>query len=575
MLHTSPSGAARGVPAAQIYVSGRDLTGAQPNEATLTARLARMSAGDCLLWIAYLQTRLLSQGRPQDAADLQRHLAQESLGGTDTGTMVLRQLALTPDCSVFCEQQLVHLARLVIAHADRRPRDEFAQGELADDWARCLLEVNDLLDAELDPRDDKQRLSWEIRQCSLNHHEDELPVNAIHHEVYRVLWPARQDQHSRDAEEAFQRHTGMTISEYFTVGAATMARLAVRRAGQPTLIPAIKPAEYFSQSEVSEQTWRAFFAFSARDLDGLAAELIAEEQTFAATTTYASLTFERFPLAEIEPGLFAPISMRSLQRKITQGVFHALSEAAKADGHDRRRYVNPFGHVFQQSVEQTLRRGVGFCPEQISITADIPYGSRRRSRDSTDVILGYERNPVFVEVVSGPLQAATITRGDLRTFASDSKRLVVKKAGQLDQNIHAFFAGELQLSGVDPAIVAHAWPVIVTSHPFPHRERIIDAVLACVRREGHLTDGRIGGLSIVSAEELFFCEGFMQQGKSFLALIRGWKSGPHPDISFKNYLIELGGGRAPSSTHFEERYAQFHADIIARIAGRSPPTANP
>ncbi|MFI4989788.1 MAG: hypothetical protein ACHQHO_02570 [Solirubrobacterales bacterium] len=573
VLNTFPDGSASGVPAAQIYISGRDLTGEQPNEATLTARLARLSAGDCLLWIAHLQTRLFSQARPQDASDLQRRLVEEVLGGTDTGTVVLRQLALMPDRSVFCEQQLVHLARLVIAHADRRPRDEFAQGELAEDWARCLLEVNDLLDAELDPRDDEQLLSWEIRQCSLNHHEDELPVNAIHHEVYRVLWPARQDKRSRDAEEAFRRHTGMTVGEYFTIGAATVARLAVRGADQPTLIPAIKPAEYFSHSELSEQTWRAFFAFAALDLDGLAAELIAEEQMFAATT-YASLTFERFPLAEIEPGLFAPISMRSLQRKITQGVFHALSEAAEADGHDRRRYVNPFGNVFQQSVEQTLRRGVGFCPENISITADVPYGTRTRSRDSTDVILGYERNPVFVEVVSGPLQAATITRGDLCTFASDSKRLVVKKAEQLDQNIHAFFAAELQLSGVDPAIVAHAWPVIVTSHPFPHRERIIDAVLSCVRREGHLTDERIGGLSIVSAEELFFCEGFMQQGKSFLALIRGWKSGPHPDISFKNYLIELGGGRAPSSTHFEKRYAQFHAEIIARIAGQSAPTAN-
>jgi hypothetical protein len=49
-----------------------------------------------------------------------------------------------------------------------------------------------------------------------------------------------------------------------------------------------------------------------------------------------------------------------------------------------------------------------------------------------------------------------------------------------------------------PAIVAHAWPVIVTSHPFPHREWIIDAVPARVRREGHLTDERIGGLLIVS-----------------------------------------------------------------------------
>jgi hypothetical protein len=558
---------APGVPAADIYITGREVTGNESSEPKLTERLARLSAADCLLWIAHLQTRLFAETRPDESAELQRLLVQEALGGTQIGAAVLERLAETPGRRVFCEQQLVHLARLVVAHADGRPRDEFAGGELAEEWGCCLLDVNDLLDAGFDASDEDELLSWEIRQCSLNHHEDQLPVSAIHHEIYRVLWPARPDDSSKEVEDAFRRHTGMTIGEYFTVGAATLARLAVRGSSEHTNLPGITPDRFFSQSRLPEASWRAFFALAARDADGLATELADEEQQLG-PGTYGSLTLERYPLAEIEPGLFVPISMHSLQRKISQGVFHILSEAAERDGYNPRRYSSRFGPVFQESVEQTLRRGAAFCPENISITADIPYGPRRRRRDSTDVILGYERNPVFVEVVSGPLQARTITRGELATFAEDTKRLIVKKAKQLDENIHAFFAEELELPGVAPSIVAHAWPVIVTSHPFPHREHIIETVERRVREAGHLQDERIGTLSIVSAEELFFCEGFMQRGRSFLALIRGWKSGPHPELSFKNHLIEEGNGRAPSSEHFERRFAQFNVENMNRVRSR-------
>ncbi len=558
---------APGVPAADIYITGREVTGNESSEPELTERLARLSAADCLLWIAHLQTRLFAETRPDESAELQRLLVQEALGGTQIGAAVLQQLTKTPGRRVFCEQQLVHLARLVITHADSRPRDEFAAGDLAEEWGCCLLEVNDLLDAGLDTSDEDELLSWEIRQCSLNHHEDQLPVSAIHHEIYRVLWPARQDKRSREAEEAFERHTGMSIGEYFTVGAATLARLAVRGNSETTNLPGIIPERFFSQSRLPEASWRAFFAFAARDIDALATELAAEEQQFG-SGTYGSLTFERYPLAEIEPGLFVPISMHSLQRKISQGVFHALSEAAEADGHNRRYYIDPFGLVFQDSVEKTLRRGIAFCPENISITADIQYGTRRRPRDSTDVILGYERNPVFVEVVSGPLRAATITQGHPCCFEADTNRLIIKKTKQLDENIHAFFASELELPGVAPSIVAHAWPVIVTSHPFPHREHIIETIETRVCEAGYLQDERIGTLSVISAEELFFCEGFMQQGRSFLALIRGWKSGPHPELSFKNHLIEEGNGRAPSSEHFERRFAQFNVENMNRVLGR-------
>jgi hypothetical protein len=552
---------------ASIYLTHHELTGgAAIREADLAERLRKLSAADCLWAIAHLNTRLFAATRPEGSAQLQRRLVQEVVGDVELGRALLQTLTRRGATSVFCEQQLVHLARLVILHADGRPHDDFGGGRLREEWLTCLIGVSDLLDAGLDVKDHDQRLAWEIRQCALNYHEDQLPVTAIHHEVYRVLWPELKDARSEEVEEAFRRHTRMAIADYFTVGAAVLARLVIRGSNEDGL-PGIEPARYFSSAQMDQSTWQAFFALTARDADGLRAELVTEAEEYG-ETTYSSLTFERFPLIEIEPGTFLPLSMASLQRRISQGVFHLLSEAAESEGHDRRRYSSNFGHAFQKSVERTLRRGVAFGPSPVAITADVKYGPRAQQRRSSDVILGYERNPVFVEIVSGPLQAGTITQGDLKCFEADADRLVVKKAKQLDHSIRDFFAGDLELPGIDRATVSHVWPVIVTSHAFPHMELIVDVLERRLRDAGYLQQERVGRLAMVSAEELFFCEGFMQQGKSFLALIRGWKSGSRANLPLKNYLIELGHGHAPGSKHFELRFAEANAENMRRMLAK-------
>jgi hypothetical protein len=271
--------------------------------------------------------------------------------------------------------------------------------------------------------------------------------------------------------------------------------------------------------------------------------------------------------------VYVPLSMRSLQRCVSGGVFHLLRKAAEREGKDPRKYSSSFGRPFQQSVEETLRRGVD-ASEQTTIVADQPYGSRSNRRDTSDVILGDPLNPVFVEVVSGPLQARTITRGDLGSFADDAKRLVVCKDKQLDQCITAFFDGEFEVLGVDPTGVERVWPVIVSSHPFPHVGSVISKVKELVCDDGYLQGERVGELAIVSAEELFFCEGFMRHGRSFLSLIRGWKDGVYRFASFKNYLIAEGDGRAPASEHFMRRFAEFNVENMNRVLGFQYDTAD-
>jgi hypothetical protein len=550
----------------RTYLTYAELTGHPPlDEDQLVARLQRMSSADCLMALAQVGARLFVGGSREADGDIQLELVHLVVGDAALGRALSHKLADPRWSAIFCEQQLVHLTRLVILHCAHRPPDNFSGGRLYEDWVTCLLGVTDLLDAGLRVESADQRLSWEIRQCQLNHHAEQLPAVAIHYELYSRLWPELLPEGMGSAEQSFRTITGLSISEYFMVGSAVMARLtSYGYSGDGA--PLINPDAYFSSAKLDPGVPRAFFAFTSRSVDELKSALRDERQRYGATT-YGSLAFERFPLVEAQPGLFLPTSIASLQRRITEGVFHVLAEAAETEGRDRRHYTSAFGNVFQVLVERTIRRGESALPSPSPITADVHYGSRRHRRASSDVIVAYERNPVFIEVVSGPLQVATTTRGDLHAFSADLQRLVIGKAKQLSRSIDDFLAGDLEIDGAQPTTTSRIWPVIVTSHSFPHAETVMDAVRDGLVQAGYLQQDKVGGLAIVSAEDLFFCEGHMQHGRTFLALLRSWKTGRGANFSFKNELIALGQGRAPSSKHFEHRFAEANASWINALLG--------
>jgi hypothetical protein len=109
----------------------------------------------------------------------------------------------------------------------------------------------------------------------------------------------------------------------------------------------------------------------------------------------------------------------------------------------------------------------------------------------------------------------------------------------------------------------------ISDNLFPHAETVMDAVRDGLRKEGYLCQEKVGPLAIVSAEDLFFCEGHMQQGRTLLSLIRSWKSGPRADLPFKNELVAIGGGRAPGSGHFEQRFAEANSSWMNKLLGKS------
>ena len=123
----------------RTFLTYTELGGDPVDEAWIVSRLEKMSAYDCLQAIGRLSCMV-------DAAPLgdpnQQLRIMERLGWPqavrDRVEPILRS---NGGRTLFFPQQLVHLSRLAVLHADPRPMDNFGNHALVDDFIQCVLGV--------------------------------------------------------------------------------------------------------------------------------------------------------------------------------------------------------------------------------------------------------------------------------------------------------------------------------------------------------------------------------------------------------------------------------------------------
>ena len=536
-------------------------------------RLGRLSVYDCMGMIGRLSMALEASGRPMEPA---AQLRLVDWLAKDADPDLHRRLSdvVRRGPVAICEQELVHLARMVLIHASPRKPNGF-NAPTARDFLACLFRgVPDLLQAtkgELENR--HTRLSWTLRQCGMNRGQERLPLWSTYFEVFRRIWPALDAPGTPDADSAFLRYVGLSIEQFMSVGFAVSAAFAGEDGDGLGASGALRPSEYFATTAFDSSTVEAFLGATAATLEDLRERIAAEDAQWG-PTTFGSLAIEKTPLLRGPSGECYLVSAGALDRRVTHGILHSLAEGSVGAGLDREHFTSPFGAAFQVWVERALRRGIAGSASPPEIFIDEDYGTKRLPRRTPDIVLRYPRALVLVEVVAGPMRAQTITRGDLDAFDRDFDKLVRKKAEQLSKRGVEILNGDAERIGLAATGVTAVWPVIVSATPFPHRPEIGREVRQRLRAEGLFKDRRFRSIAIVSAEELAAAEGAMEEGASFLTLISEWKATPAVgDHSFKNFLIdrEIHRKRMPAKHHvamFDEACDVMLGHVFA--AGATP-----
>lgn len=535
----------------RLHATAAELTddGVPPTEDEVLQALARLSVFDCLKVLGGLGAFLVTE-QENYSSDKQQQLVDYYSSDRPELHARLTRL-LRRGRVIFFEQQIYHLARLAVLHADERPEDGFDEGRLAGDFLFALFGVTDLFETDFgqgDPHD--ALLSFELRQTAMNHSEARIYQWSFYFELFERIW--LKIEKAPDADEAFRRYCGLSINEYLALGFAISAGFSQNgQDGWP--LGRFPPEHWFRRVALSEDALRSFLDQSASSVADLRAAILEEERE-AGKTRSLSLAIEQRPVIEGPESVLYLVDFAAFERKATHGIFHILAEGAEGEGLDRETYTTPFGAAFQVWAEGCLRRAEGGKAEP-AIFADEDYGPKKHRRATPDVVLRYERQVVCFEVVAGALQIKTLTHGDLTTFDQDLQKLVFKKAGQLDRRIADIVAGETRSIGLNPDDIGCYWPVIVTSAPFPHRAEAMKAARHGVKNRGLLTGREVGTISIISAEDLAGLESYIEStGESALEVIVAWKHHRRTgDFSLTNFLWQHGGP-VPPAVHYRETF---------------------
>lgn len=533
---------------AGTYLTGREIWGKATSAEEIHTALGQMSVYDVLALVGSMSASLVVEPdaiSTEAQAELAGYLAIE-----DENVVASLAQGLSRGQVLIHTQQLYHLARLAVLYADSRDADALREGELLASFHKVLFGIGDLMSSKIAGNPDV--ISLELRLTALNHDEERLGQWSFYHELFDRIWPTVEG--APDADQAFAKFTGLSIAEYLALGFAVSAGLTREVDGKPVARLGID--NWLAEIPIDEKKRAAFLTVTGGTVDELRAALMAEQESHGATT-YASLSIEKQPLVRKNEQLYVS-NFAAYERRATHGIFHLLSEGSEDEGLSRETYTAPFGAAFQIWVESSVRRAEEGSAG-VKIFADVPYGTKKQPRDTSDVVLIYERNIIAIEVVAGALRIGSLTHGNLEMFAFDLEKFVFKKARQLTNRIADIRAGLTEEIGITAERVSTIWPVIVTSAPFPVRPAIMESIRGELKTKGLLQQKGTGTISIVGAEEFAGLEGYLAAtDETILDVIRGWKAKARTgDMYLKNYLFERFGGPIPRSTHFEEMFDEL------------------
>lgn len=552
-----------------LFLTWEELGGDPIDEAGIARRLSEMSAYDCLQALGRLSCMV--QGGPLMSREKQLLIMRRLGWPEDLRSWIDTKLSDESDGTrvLFFPQQIVHLTRLAVLHADGRPPDDFAGGDLIGSFIECLLGVTDVFEeGDLDETDPKSVVPWILRQWAINGRQDSPLLWGRYYDVLVRTWQEVGTPEAFDAADAFQRYTGISLQEWLTTGFALYGRFLAY--GVESLEDFfVEPAHWFSETAISEGVWRPFLKRNAHTLEECRAALKDEEKRYG-ETQYRCQVFEARPLLWYPDERLIPLALDSLERRCTEGMFFELADGAMADGLPREEFTGPFGAVFEEFVQRAWER---MLPSIGVPRVHRPKAYLREGQgvDSSDAVLDAGTGVVFCEIVARRPQVATLTRGDWDAFQDDLETGPLKKARQLHLNIEDYRSGDLSFGALRYRPGQEIWPLLVMVEGFPTMPPIPSVIANEISARGWL--GGLPPLAILSSEDLGHIEGLLDAGFGVLELLRLWKGNPNmAGLPFSNFLDSLQDPRIEVA-----RQTSFYADtwdeLTKSITGRLFPGA--
>lgn len=321
---------------------------------------------------------------------------------------------------------------------------------------------------------------------------------------------------------------GLSLDDFMAMGFLCYANASAWQPGDGLLVPADL------NSDLPSDMIDSFVGLVSATPDEIAVELASD-----ARSPWNFVVFQDRPLLRLPEGLLV-IDETLMLDLVTKGLYWDVHDHEKSIGEkERHQWTQTYGEMIELSAEDQLKSispiilggGTAFYSEE---DVERAYGGKKRC----DAVIDFGTRFCLLEIVSGQLSTGSRSRGDFTSFESDTEKLVLKKARQLDAVTKSLIADEALLTKSSPPTRQRMIPIIVVGWGYPSSPvtaRFIEEKLAA---ESLLADSRVAPLCIVDISEIEMLEGLSSQGESLPDILADWKTSSLADMSLRNYLLE-------------------------------------
>ena len=401
-----------------------------------------------------------------------------------------------------------------------------------------------------------------VRNELFNRREDPLAVLSR----TSLLWQMTPDSSAFPLRESpvdlLIEATGLSPEEWISFGFGVLAH----RLSHPPADGAMwLPESFFSESEPTSRA--SFFEHLAADSETLAGGFDGLEPR------WGFLPFERFPLIR-DGGDYLLLDQQFLVDRVTNGLYWFVLDHERSCGDSQMQaWQRAFGNMLEQYILGIAERlappilggGTAFYGE--SKLLDIAHGK------SCDCAIDYGQDLVLLEVVGGRLTLKSRVNGDVAALASDTCKLVYKKAGQLDEICRTLLVDEEPLTEAPRPVGRRYFPVIVNVGTYPVNPMTMAAIEEQIAAKGWFADARVQPLAILDVGELEIAEGLQENGLGTLPEhLATWIQSDLHRVSLRNHLFDKidnakgdAKGDAFRSSNLSEAWNNLSTSMLSNL----------
>jgi hypothetical protein len=330
--------------------------------------------------------------------------------------------------------------------------------------------------------------------------------------------------------------TGIERADLFAVAFSLFSRILSWQPGQSFLY------DPYSGIGMERSTFDAALRVFTCDETTLRTELRA------APNDWAMLPFERHPVLRLSEGVLV-LDQDYLLDRVTSGLYWLVRDHEEIVGGKRAADVwsQAYSEMIEALAEDTLRamapRLLGSNAGKTFYTEDdieVAYGEGTRRCDAA---IYFGPTLALFEVQKGQVSLDTRQQGIVEKFMSDTDRMVLGKAEQLEGTGAAVLANEPALTGFPPTDRLRILPVAVQGDTYPVNPITTEYISIKLKERRLLEDPRMHALVVIDIGELEMLEGLLDnRGISPADALLSWKAGPGWRYALRNHLLETYGG---------------------------------